>query len=79
MVEVDGSALDGTCSCAKRLRGVEVELVSLSASSFVGAERVRGLLSAMAAERVLCSGEGVCGGGAFVGGAAAVSAGCVTR
>lgn len=57
VVEVDGAALHGAAAVAACGRGVEVQLVALSAAPLVVAERVGRLLPAVAAEGVLGSGE----------------------
>jgi hypothetical protein len=43
-----------------------MELISLTTSAFVSSEGIGGLLSAVAAQGVLCSGEGLRGGGSLV-------------
>ncbi len=63
VVEIYCSALDGASTGAESggLRGVEMELISLTRAAFISAESVRGDFSAVAAEGVLSSGEGLGG------------------
>jgi hypothetical protein len=63
VVEVYCSALDGAGTSAESgsLRGVKMELISLTRAAFIGSESVGGDFSAVAAEGVLGSGEGLSG------------------
>jgi hypothetical protein len=78
MVEVDGSALDGTAAVSLGLGRVEVQLVALPAVALGAFERFGGGLSVMAPEGVAGSGKPLGGGGAFVGGVAAGSSCCIS-
>lgn len=63
MVEVYCFALDraGTGAESGGLCGVEVELISLTRAAFISAESVGGDFSAVAADGILGSGEGLGG------------------
>ncbi len=63
VVEIYCSALDGAGTSAESggLRGVEVHLISLTRAAFISAESVGGDFSAVAAEGILGSGEGLGG------------------